>query len=132
MICKWHRCSNETRTRSEFCSDTCSKRYRRNPDKPGQEAKSDTKPGQTSHVTELSSGEVAEIMDVSVPALEVEVCGMITGLLHYTANPNMYVERNEPDKLNWGEYMDRDELKRRGFKANRVSIPGDWDYRKVG
>ncbi len=49
MKCKWTDCNNESRTRSEFCSDTCSKRFRRtrtNPDKvsdlvkPGQSAPS--------------------------------------------------------------------------------------------
>ena len=49
MKCKWKDCNNESRTRSEFCSDTCSKRSRRNPDKPGQVsdlANPDSKPGQ--------------------------------------------------------------------------------------
>ncbi len=45
MKCKWKDCDNETRTRSEFCSDTCSKRFRRNPDKPGHVSDL-AKPGQ--------------------------------------------------------------------------------------
>lgn len=39
-----------------------------------------------------------------------------------------YVPRSNPGILNWGEWMDVDELKQNGFKVNRVSIPGDWDY----
>ena len=36
--------------------------------------------------------------------------------------------RTDPDSLNWGEWMTADQLHEAGLKANRVSIPGDWDY----
>lgn len=39
-----------------------------------------------------------------------------------------YATRTDPDSLNWGEWMTADQLHEAGLKANRVSIPGDWDY----
>ena len=49
-------------------------------------------------------------------------------LEHYYANPDQYATRARPQLLNWGEWMTTDELVLAGFIANRVSIPGDWDY----
>lgn len=49
-------------------------------------------------------------------------------LEHYLANQDKYIKRSEPDKLNWGPWMSSDELSKAGLKANRVTIPGDWDY----
>ncbi len=40
-----------------------------------------------------------------------------------------YATRAEPDKLNWGPWMNSQQLAAAGLKANRVPIPGDWDYR---
>lgn len=54
------------------------------------------------------------------------------GLADYHANRDKYATRAEPDKLNWGPWMDSGELQEAGLKANRVSIPGDWDYSGVG
>ena len=42
-----------------------------------------------------------------------------------------YATRTEPDKLNWGPWMNSEALERAGLRANRVSIPGDWDYEGV-
>lgn len=39
-----------------------------------------------------------------------------------------YYPRTRPERLNWGEPMTMDELKDAGLAANRVPIPGDWDY----
>ena len=39
-----------------------------------------------------------------------------------------YHPRTHPERLNWGEPMTRAELEAAGLKANRVPIPGDWDY----
>lgn len=39
-----------------------------------------------------------------------------------------YVPRNHPERLNWGEHMTAVQLKDAGLVANRVAIPGDWDY----
>ena len=36
--------------------------------------------------------------------------------------------RTNPDKLNWGQWMTPDQLHAAGLIANRVPIPGDWDY----
>ena len=47
---------------------------------------------------------------------------------HYRANPDMYIQRQEPDRLNWGPRLNFNELNQAGKKANRVAIPGDWDY----
>lgn len=49
-------------------------------------------------------------------------------LQHYHDNPDMYIKRNEPDKLNWGPHLDAGELHDRGFTGNRQTIPGDHDY----
>ncbi len=51
-----------------------------------------------------------------------------TSLEHYHENPDMYAERSKPDKLNWGPHMSMSELDSAGLVANRVTIPGDWDY----
>ena len=117
MICRLAECSNEVIGKSLYCSDSCKTVYNRNKDR----NKSTTV---TPTVTSVAISSEVKILDKDD--------NVITGLLHYTANPNMYVERVEPDRLNWGKWMDRDELKQAGFKANRVSIPGDWDYRKAG
>ncbi len=50
------------------------------------------------------------------------------GFAHYRAHPDLYVERAFPDKLNWGPWLDVAGLEQAGLKANRVAIPGDWDY----
>lgn len=47
---------------------------------------------------------------------------------HYHARPDLYIQRREPDRLNWGPWMNSDALNEAGLKANRVPIPGDWDY----
>lgn len=43
-------------------------------------------------------------------------------------NTGRYAHRTNPDLLNWGKWMTKDELAKAGLKANRVTIPGDWDY----
>lgn len=51
---------------------------------------------------------------------------------HYLANPDMYcTTRAHPEMLNWGAFMSGMELQQAGYMANRVSIPGDWDYEGV-
>jgi hypothetical protein len=49
-------------------------------------------------------------------------------LQDYYDNPDDYYPRQEPDKLNWGPWMNSSQLQETGYKANRVPIPGDWDY----
>jgi len=43
-------------------------------------------------------------------------------------NTGYYAARTNPGLLNWGEPMSLNELKTARLKANRVPIPGDWDY----
>jgi hypothetical protein len=59
------------------------------------------------------------------PAFDVVLEGSLS---HYQSNPDMYVTRLEPVRLNWDTWMDLGELNSNKLKANRVSIPGDWDY----
>lgn len=47
---------------------------------------------------------------------------------HYRANSSMYATRAEPDKLNWDGWMNPCQLKYNHLTANRVPIPGDWDF----
>lgn len=42
--------------------------------------------------------------------------------------PKRYRRRHDPEKLNWGEPLTREQLKQAGLRANREPIPGDWDY----
>jgi len=50
----------------------------------------------------------------------------------YQANPDDYATRNDPARLNWGPHMDNAELEASHlYVANRVPIPGDWDYEGV-
>ena len=46
----------------------------------------------------------------------------------YYARPEAYHRRLEPEKLNWGIKLDVKQLKQAGLRANRVPIPGDWDF----
>tara|TARA_Y100000310_G_C20641166_1_gene793994 strand:+ start:1381 stop:1755 length:375 start_codon:yes stop_codon:yes gene_type:complete len=42
--------------------------------------------------------------------------------------PKRYRRRFEPDRLNWGAPLDNRGLKQCGFRANRIPLPGDFDY----
>lgn len=53
------------------------------------------------------------------------------GLDDYLSRPEAYATRAEPESLNWGPYMDCHALKEAGLRANRVPVPGDWDYAGV-
>lgn len=61
--------------------------------------------------------DIADMYNHDAPSLE-----------HYQACPDQYCPRQEPEKLNWGPWLTSKELKQAGLKANRVPIPGDWDY----
>ncbi len=54
--------------------------------------------------------------------------GVTASLDHYHRNASFYIPRREPDKLNWGAWLNMAQLEQAGLKANRVPIPGDWDY----
>ena len=68
---------------------------------------------------------VTESGEVSVTEVSV------TGPGEFSVTDPHYVNRTNPEALNWGDPMTVDELKQAGFKANRVSIPGDHDYAGV-
>lgn len=106
MKCKWAGCENEARAKSPFCSGTCKKRYQRAsgtdvPVEVGQE--------------QVGQGE-------SVP---------VVSYAHYMNNLSKYAIRREPELLNWGPWMNSQQLAMAGLKANRVAVPGDWDYKGV-
>ena len=42
--------------------------------------------------------------------------------------PEQQATRTNPDRLNYGAYMNSDQLKQAGLTANHVPIPGDSDY----
>lgn len=64
-----------------------------------------------------------------IPPIDGNVLAGKPTLAHYHARPDLYVARREPELLNWGEWMSARELDEAGLKANRVAIPGDWDYK---
>ncbi len=43
-------------------------------------------------------------------------------------SPKRYRRRFEPQRLNWDEPMNAPQLKQAGLRANRQSIPGDYDF----
>ena len=49
-------------------------------------------------------------------------------LEHYKVCPDKYATRAQPELLNWGPWMDTAQLAGAGLRANRVPVPGDWDY----
>ncbi len=53
----------------------------------------------------------------------------IASIEDYHAHPDDYAFRACAELLNWGAWMSPDELKFSEFSANRVSMPGDWDYK---
>jgi len=121
MKCKNETCDNEAQGRGSYCSDSCKTLYNRN----RKRNKSVTVTAVTPPtVTEpnppvVISEEDQEQIDKNSIAL-LETVDLIT-----------HAPRTNPDTLNTGEYMTADELKIAGFKANRVSIPGDWYYEGV-
>ncbi len=59
--------------------------------------------------------------------------GVTATLEHYERNAQMYAKRNAPELLNWGPWLNARQLQDCApFRANRVPIPGDWDYEGVG
>ena len=91
-------CGKEALGRSRYCSDSCKTVYNRNKNR-------NTSNRNTETVTPLfREGSLA----------------------HYYAEPDKYILRSSPERLNWDEWLGMDELD--DFVANRVSIPGDYDY----
>ena len=112
MKCK--NCDAELTGRQKVhCSDRCRKALSRT--NKSDISNSDTEVGQ------ITAEELVQIEAVAMPGT----------LGDYYARPSQYAQRTNPDKLNWGPYMTTEQLADAGLKANRVSIPGDWDYEKV-
>ncbi len=90
-----------------------------------RDKKRNAQPDET--VTRTVTKQVTPVTDgVTV---EAEGSRSITvGLDDYLSRPEAYITRREPEKLNWGPWMDMAGLEQAGLKANRVAIPGDWDY----
>ena len=121
MKCKWKDCSNDARAKSLYCGGTCKKRDSRAsgtnvPVEVGQEQVGQPSGTKSDKPEQLPNG-LPDNCKLSTASLE-----------HYLANPDKYVKRLEPDKMNWGDRMTSPELAAAGFKCNRVTIPGDWDY----
>ncbi len=75
----------------------------------------------TESVTRVTVGPERNVTPVPVVAPSVSYA-------HYMNNLDKYITRREPKLLNWGPWMDSQQLAEAGLKANRVAIPGDWDY----
>ncbi len=111
--CEWCKCGYESKRRtSRFCSAKCRVSAGR--------SVTNVSVTQTQPVT-LRTDTVAGSDTLNVVASE--------SLVDPRIGPEVYYHpRTHPECLNWEAWMDVDELKQNGFKANRVSIPGDWDY----
>ncbi len=119
----------------EYCSDKCRKRASRTkpmPEDAPQSTNADTmvvERGQSERGQPTRTAGDAEHHDACL-CVQAMVAGPGT-LEHYLASPDKYIPRREPDKLNWGPWMDSHQLEQAGLKGNRVAIPGDWDYAGV-
>lgn len=58
--------------------------------------------------------------------------GRTASLDDYQAHPDDYAQREDAESPYWGAYMDAGQLKKAGLRGNRVSLPGDFDYKGVG
>ena len=114
MKCKNPKCDNELTGRSQTCSVKCRVALHRTVTN-----QSVTEGSVTPKV--LTTTEQYETLCLQNRKVSLE---------HYQSNPELYAQRTNPEKLNWGPYMTVEQLAVSGCKANRVSIPGDWDYGK--
>lgn len=112
MKCKWKECENESRTKSEFCSDTCNKRFRRSRTQPGQTANPD-KVGQVPKIQDTPESSIA---NYGQPNCECQHC------INNRANGSKHT-------LNHGAWKTAADLGDQ--ELNRVSLPGDADYAGV-
>lgn len=64
----------------------------------------------------------AEVVSTAINA------GRVASLKDYNKRSTDYHRRLEPEKLNWGVKLNAPQLKQAGLRANRVPIPGDWDF----
>lgn len=100
MKCK--QCNVEISNRAKFCSDKCRMQFKRSqPEQKANKLNPNTEPEQ---IVGRASYE------------------------HYLAYPELFAKRSFPDKLNWGVWMNYKDLKKVHLVANRVPLPGDFDY----
>ncbi len=96
----------------EFCSDKCRMRHKR----------------QTRTSEDGSGSTNANKVVVEPEQIESEQQTRTASFEDYQAHPGDYVPRVQPELLNWGSWMNSGQLEQPGLKANRVPVPGDWDY----
>ncbi len=102
--CKREGCDKElVNPRAMFCGDACRMAHARAAKKSPEQSDPNTAP---------EHNRVASLED-------------------YHDNPKDYALRGCAELLNWGPWMSESELLAARLSANRVSIPGDWDYEKV-
>ncbi len=124
MECRNDKCTNAVESKGnrvkEFCSDRCRMQFKR--------SKANTESEQIQ--TEQPKANTAEVWKEigKVTSGGDSITLIPASLEHYQANPDMYATRANPNLLNWGDWMNAKQLAEAGLKANRVCVPGDWDY----
>ncbi len=118
---------SKTGRKKRYCSDKCRKAFVR-------KEKTDKCPETLSGPT-ITALTVPELTDVTVLTDDLDVTPTVTrvaSLEGYQSHPDDYAKRTNPSVLNWGPWLDADELQKSAYVSNRVTIPGDWDYSGVG
>lgn len=147
-------CSNDIVSKGtkpkKYCSDACRMQYKRTEQTNTGTNEHQTNKNKTSDVasgsTNSNGGEQncpdksdKELLAAIFPP-EVEVDpnddysylkGPANLKDYHSPHGRRYVEREFPDDMNWGELMTVSELADAGLKSNRVTLPGDWDYKGV-
>lgn len=139
-LCK-NGCGREAVGRSMYCSPSCKVAYNRNKTNPIETNRNIGKDGlrgvgvSEATIESLdaypSAFEAKPDKTLTIALCRSEDLGGFLGLSHYKENPDKYAPRDKPEKLNWGPWMDLADLTGSPFVANRVPIPGDFDYAGV-
>lgn len=111
--CRW--CNEDLTGKQVYCSDRCRMAWNRE-----QEA--------TRTEPEPQSEQIAKPNTVESEQNQPEQPKRTASYQDYIDNRQDYAGRAKPDKLNWGPYLPAEDLDQLGVIANRVPIPGDWDY----
>ena len=111
--CKRDGCDNVVEGKAVWCGDACRKKSSRI--QVGHNDKSDT-------------------IKSDIPKSDTQVGHITPATLDDYHDPDgrNYAARTNPELLNWDKPMTLSQLNSAGLKANRVSIPGDWDYSGIG
>ena len=122
MECKNETCSiNVVSTGNrvkEFCSARCRMQHKR--------SKANIQSEQIqSEQEQPAQSEQDIITEVTVPSVTPPRVAPTQAFCVSDGRPSI------PDTLNYGHYVTAPQLKQAGFKSNRVSIPGDHDYKGV-